>query len=160
MGHEWRRGMAVPAGSANGAASGSDTTFMWKGQQYVIVLGEDYPYAADGLLIWKALQKWFHSYLSLYYKSDADIASDPELTAWYAHGLMYYFMVACLLHDASASSMQIDRNKCHFVCGCTMLLMMQDQCGKSEINLDASFACAMQSRSTVIGCKLNIAHLN
>ncbi len=43
------------------------------------LLVDDYPYAQDGLLIWSALETYFSDYLSLYYNSDADVASDTEL---------------------------------------------------------------------------------
>ena len=75
------RGMAVPRASTNGSPS-ARTDFTWKGKQYSIVMGEDYPYAADGLLIWKALRKWFLAYLSLYYTEGGDVAADSELSAW------------------------------------------------------------------------------
>lgn len=74
--------MAVPAASGTESDSSSGS-FTWRRQQYTCLLGADYPYAADGLLIWNALREWFHSYLSLYYTTDAEVASDRELTAWY-----------------------------------------------------------------------------
>lgn len=67
--------MAVEATDGNGA-------FSWKGKKYNIVLGEDYPYASDGILIWNAIHKWVDGYLSLFYKSDADLKNDTELTGW------------------------------------------------------------------------------
>jgi len=47
------------------------------------LLVNDYPYAEDGLLYWNAMSTWFTEYLSLYYKSDADIVADAELIAWW-----------------------------------------------------------------------------
>ncbi|XP_024542113.1 linoleate 13S-lipoxygenase 3-1, chloroplastic-like [Selaginella moellendorffii] len=44
---------------------------------------EDYPYAADGLLVWSALKSWVTSYLSVYYDSPDSITSDTELQAWW-----------------------------------------------------------------------------
>lgn len=46
-----------------------------------------YPYAEDGLKIWKAMEKYFGDYLALYYGSgaegDAKIAADGELQAFW-----------------------------------------------------------------------------
>lgn len=44
----------------------------------------DYPYRDDALLVWQAIQQWVSGYVGLYYASDADVAGDPELTAWCA----------------------------------------------------------------------------
>lgn len=41
----------------------------------------DYPYAADGLLIWSAIQSWVRTYVRAYYPDF--VASDEELQAWY-----------------------------------------------------------------------------
>ncbi|MQL93595.1 hypothetical protein Taro_026230 [Colocasia esculenta] len=44
---------------------------------------EDYPFAADGLLIWSTLKQWVEDYVTHYY-ADADaIKSDGELLAWW-----------------------------------------------------------------------------
>jgi arachidonate 15-lipoxygenase len=43
----------------------------------------DYPYRDDALLHWNAIRAWAYAYLSTYYRSDADVAADPELAAWY-----------------------------------------------------------------------------
>ncbi|MQM09515.1 hypothetical protein Taro_042388 [Colocasia esculenta] len=44
---------------------------------------EDYPFAADGLLIWSTLRQWVEDYVTHYY-ADADaIKSDGELQAWW-----------------------------------------------------------------------------
>ncbi|XP_078447587.1 lipoxygenase 6, chloroplastic-like [Wolffia australiana] len=45
---------------------------------------EDYPYAADGLLIWSAIESYATDYLSQFYPSSAAIAADVELQAWWA----------------------------------------------------------------------------
>ncbi|GAU50603.1 hypothetical protein TSUD_410130 [Trifolium subterraneum] len=47
------------------------------------LLIEDYPYAADGLEIWAAIKSWVEEYVSVYYKSDADVAQDFELQAFW-----------------------------------------------------------------------------
>eukprot|EP00252_Welwitschia_mirabilis_P011311 TRINITY_DN2543_c0_g1_i1.p1 TRINITY_DN2543_c0_g1~~TRINITY_DN2543_c0_g1_i1.p1 ORF type:complete len:917 (-),score=166.17 TRINITY_DN2543_c0_g1_i1:410-3160(-) len=44
---------------------------------------EDYPYAADGLLIWSAIKEWVESYVSIYYSNNEDILNDIELQAWW-----------------------------------------------------------------------------
>ncbi|PKA54495.1 Lipoxygenase 6, chloroplastic [Apostasia shenzhenica] len=63
-----RRGMAVEDSSMPG------------GIKLVI---EDYPYAADGILIWSAIQDWVHDYVSAFYSDDDTIASDSELQSWW-----------------------------------------------------------------------------
>ncbi|XP_057818016.2 linoleate 13S-lipoxygenase 3-1, chloroplastic isoform X2 [Cryptomeria japonica] len=44
---------------------------------------EDYPYAADGLLIWSAIKEWVEDYISIYYSEPNSIPSDIELQAWW-----------------------------------------------------------------------------
>ncbi|KAF2595317.1 hypothetical protein F2Q70_00044894 [Brassica cretica] len=44
---------------------------------------EDYPYAADGLLIWKAIKNLVESYVKHFYSDPKSIASDFELQAWW-----------------------------------------------------------------------------
>lgn len=44
----------------------------------------DYPYRDDALLVWQAIQQWVSGYVGLYFASDADVAGDPELSAWCA----------------------------------------------------------------------------
>ncbi|GER56427.1 lipoxygenase [Striga asiatica] len=64
-----RRGMAVEDPSSPG------------GVRLVI---EDYPYAADGLLIWSAIKEMVESYVEHYYSLEGSISSDPELQSWWA----------------------------------------------------------------------------
>lgn len=45
---------------------------------------EDYPYAADGLLIWSAIKEMVESYVEHYYSEPNSITSDIELQAWWA----------------------------------------------------------------------------
>ncbi|XP_059657730.1 lipoxygenase 6, chloroplastic-like [Cornus florida] len=46
---------------------------------------EDYPYAADGLLIWSAIKEWVESYVEHFYAYDSNsITSDVELQAWWS----------------------------------------------------------------------------
>ncbi|XP_061370342.1 linoleate 9S-lipoxygenase-like [Gastrolobium bilobum] len=47
------------------------------------LLIEDYPYAADGLEIWDAIKSWVQEYVAFYYNSDATIAQDSELQAFW-----------------------------------------------------------------------------
>lgn len=63
-----RRGMAVEDSS------------MPCGVKLVI---EDYPYAADGLLIWSAIQEWVESYVEHFYSQPNSVTSDLELQAWW-----------------------------------------------------------------------------
>nr|WP_246330028.1 lipoxygenase family protein [Endobacter medicaginis] len=42
----------------------------------------EYPYRDDALLIWQALLDWATNYIGVYYKSDADVVGDGELSAW------------------------------------------------------------------------------
>ncbi|CAH8382771.1 unnamed protein product [Eruca vesicaria subsp. sativa] len=44
---------------------------------------EDYPYAADGLLIWKAIKNLVESYVKHFYSDPNSITSDLELQAWW-----------------------------------------------------------------------------
>lgn len=44
---------------------------------------EDYPYAADGLLIWAAIKDWVESYVAHFYSEPNTVASDGELQAWW-----------------------------------------------------------------------------
>lgn len=44
---------------------------------------EDYPYAADGLLIWKAIKNLVESYVKHFYSEPKSITSDLELQAWW-----------------------------------------------------------------------------
>ncbi|KAK4591378.1 hypothetical protein RGQ29_021546 [Quercus rubra] len=63
-----RRGMAVP-----------DPT-----QPHGLkLLIEDYPYAADGLQIWSAIENWVRTYVNHYYPNSSLICNDKELQAWY-----------------------------------------------------------------------------
>jgi arachidonate 15-lipoxygenase len=43
----------------------------------------DYPYRDDALLYWDAIHAWVDRYLRTYYRSEADLADDYELAAWY-----------------------------------------------------------------------------
>ncbi|XP_031400709.1 lipoxygenase 6, chloroplastic [Punica granatum] len=63
-----RRGMAVEDPS------------MPHGLKLVI---EDYPYAADGLLIWSAIKDWVESYVAHFYPDPNSTASDVELQSWW-----------------------------------------------------------------------------
>ncbi|XP_065044825.1 lipoxygenase 6, chloroplastic-like [Musa acuminata AAA Group] len=44
---------------------------------------EDYPYAADGLLVWSAIEDWVKDYVTHYYSDDSSVTSDVELQAWW-----------------------------------------------------------------------------
>jgi lipoxygenase len=44
---------------------------------------EDYPYAADGLLIWSAIKEWVESYVHHFYRDSKSITTDIELQAWW-----------------------------------------------------------------------------
>ncbi|KFK41163.1 hypothetical protein AALP_AA2G093900 [Arabis alpina] len=44
---------------------------------------DDYPYAADGLLIWKAIKNLVESYVKHFYSDPKSITSDFELQAWW-----------------------------------------------------------------------------
>ncbi|XP_058102244.1 lipoxygenase 6, chloroplastic [Magnolia sinica] len=45
---------------------------------------EDYPYAADGLLIWSAINDWVEEYVTHFYSDNKSVTSDFELQAWWA----------------------------------------------------------------------------
>ncbi|TVU08178.1 hypothetical protein EJB05_41569, partial [Eragrostis curvula] len=44
---------------------------------------EDYPYANDGLLVWKAIKEWASDYVKHYYEDVKDIINDEELQGWW-----------------------------------------------------------------------------
>ncbi|KAM0880335.1 hypothetical protein ACQ4PT_033651 [Festuca glaucescens] len=49
----------------------------------VRLLIEDYPYAADGLAIWHAIEQYVSEYLAIYYPDDSVLRGDAELQAWW-----------------------------------------------------------------------------
>lgn len=51
------------------------------------LLIEDYPYAADGLLIWDAIKSWVQTYVERYYTESSIICNDKELQAWYTESI-------------------------------------------------------------------------
>ena len=51
------------------------------------LLIEDYPYAADGLLLWSAITRWCGAYVAMYYPSDESVRGDAELQAWYGEAV-------------------------------------------------------------------------
>ncbi|KAG6518053.1 putative lipoxygenase 5 [Zingiber officinale] len=48
---------------------------------------EDYPYAADGLLLWSAIERWVEKYVAAYYMDAESVRSDWELQSWYAEAV-------------------------------------------------------------------------
>ncbi|OAY74492.1 putative lipoxygenase 5, partial [Ananas comosus] len=48
---------------------------------------EDYPYAADGLLLWSAMERWVRTYVAAYYPTPHRLRADAELQRWYAEAL-------------------------------------------------------------------------
>ncbi|CAL5094172.1 unnamed protein product [Urochloa decumbens] len=44
---------------------------------------KDYPYAVDGLDVWRAIEGWVQSYCAHFYHSDAAVVGDRELQAWW-----------------------------------------------------------------------------
>nr|XP_010930109.1 lipoxygenase 6, chloroplastic isoform X1 [Elaeis guineensis]XP_010930110.1 lipoxygenase 6, chloroplastic isoform X1 [Elaeis guineensis] len=44
---------------------------------------EDYPYAADSLLVWSAIEEWVRDYVTHFYADANNVASDVELQAWW-----------------------------------------------------------------------------
>lgn len=47
------------------------------------LLIEDYPYAADGMLMWNAIKSWVEEYVSLYYSDAQSICNDVEIQRWW-----------------------------------------------------------------------------
>jgi arachidonate 15-lipoxygenase len=43
-----------------------------------------YPYRDDALLHWDAIRAWAAGYLRCFYRSDAEVAADPEVAGWLA----------------------------------------------------------------------------
>ena len=48
---------------------------------------EDYPYAADGLLIWAAIERWVRKCVNHYYPDRSVVCNDRELQAWYSESI-------------------------------------------------------------------------
>ncbi|KAK9944561.1 hypothetical protein M0R45_010122 [Rubus argutus] len=48
------------------------------------LLFNDYPYGADGLEIWTAIQAWVTDFCMLFYTDDASVRSDEEVQAWWS----------------------------------------------------------------------------
>lgn len=44
---------------------------------------EDYPYAVDGLEIWRAIQMWVADFCCIFYEDDSSVESDEEIQAWW-----------------------------------------------------------------------------
>lgn len=44
---------------------------------------EDYPYAADGMLIWNSIKSWVDEYVSLYYSDSQSVCDDLEIQRWW-----------------------------------------------------------------------------
>lgn len=44
----------------------------------------NYPYRDDALLHWAAIREWVATYLRCFYRSDAEVAADPEVSGWLA----------------------------------------------------------------------------
>ncbi|KAL3695948.1 hypothetical protein R1sor_010024 [Riccia sorocarpa] len=56
-----------------------------KSRHSLKLLVEDYPYAADGLLLWSAIEEWVADYVNIYYGKDASsVVNDHELQKWWA----------------------------------------------------------------------------
>lgn len=47
------------------------------------LLIEDYPFAADGLELWSAIEAWIQDYVTLMYASDELVQGDAELQSWW-----------------------------------------------------------------------------
>ncbi|PON52462.1 Lipoxygenase [Parasponia andersonii] len=76
----WRFDMeALPADLVRRGMAVEDPT-MPCGVRLVI---EDYPYAADGLLVWSAIKEWVESYVEHYYFDPKSVSTDVELQAWW-----------------------------------------------------------------------------
>lgn len=44
---------------------------------------EDYPFAADGLELWSAIEGWINESVGLIYSEDESVQSDKELQSWW-----------------------------------------------------------------------------
>uniref|UniRef100_A0A0D9VXV1 Lipoxygenase n=1 Tax=Leersia perrieri TaxID=77586 RepID=A0A0D9VXV1_9ORYZ len=70
---------ALPAELLKRGVAVEDATSPYK----VRLLIKDYPYAADGLEIWHAIEQWVSEYLAIYYPDDGVLRGDTELQAWW-----------------------------------------------------------------------------
>lgn len=62
------RGMAIPDDSK---------------EQGIRLTIEDYPFAADGLELWGAIQTWLSDYVEVFYKDNTSVRNDEELRKWW-----------------------------------------------------------------------------
>uniref|UniRef100_A0A0E0D510 Lipoxygenase n=1 Tax=Oryza meridionalis TaxID=40149 RepID=A0A0E0D510_9ORYZ len=69
----------LPADLIKRGVAVEDATSPYK----VRLLIKDYPYAADGLEIWHAIEQWVGEYLAIYYTNDGVLRGDAELQAWW-----------------------------------------------------------------------------
>ena len=74
-------GEALPADLVNRGMAVGDASPGGAGVTLVHTL--DYPYAEDGLALWKILEDWTTEFVSIYYADDTAVASDPELSAFW-----------------------------------------------------------------------------
>nr|XP_024380206.1 linoleate 9S-lipoxygenase-like [Physcomitrium patens]PNR51725.1 hypothetical protein PHYPA_010913 [Physcomitrium patens] len=63
-----KRGMAIPDDSK---------------EQGIRLTIEDYPFAADGLELWGAIQTWLSDYVEVFYKDNTSVRNDEELRKWW-----------------------------------------------------------------------------
>eukprot|EP00249_Psilotum_nudum_P020445 c27707_g1_i1 orf=823-3570(-) len=77
----WRFDMeALPADLIKRGMAVEDPSCKPYGLRLVI---EDYPYAADGLLIWSAIKTWVDDYVSIYYSDPEVLPADTEIQQWW-----------------------------------------------------------------------------
>ena len=67
----------------------------YQNEQYSIMMGDDHPYAADGMLIWNALHTWIAGYLGTYYTSQKAFDDDTELHNWWVGWVLVVWAAEC-----------------------------------------------------------------
>ena len=83
----------------------------------------DYPYAQDGLEIWRELEAYFGEYLALYYASPEDVAGDEELQAWWAEVKVRHQLLTWLVcRTRAAAGRQAGRRAWVLERGCRLRL--------------------------------------
>ncbi|OMO54653.1 Lipoxygenase [Corchorus olitorius] len=71
--------------------SGGDEKYLvalYEIEKYLAMQGKfvfkNYPYARDGMEIWKAIETWVSAYCNIFYKNNEAVENDAEIQAWWS----------------------------------------------------------------------------
>ncbi|OMO86805.1 Lipoxygenase [Corchorus capsularis] len=75
----------------NGGSGGVDDKILialYEIEKYLAMQGKfvlkNYPYARDGMEIWKAIETWVSAYCNIFYKNNESVENDAEIQAWWS----------------------------------------------------------------------------